>query len=90
MKVQRHVTNRSSNKLYTEEKEFAQIDILNSHTFCQKSTGHWAIKQKLFIIYPNLFFAFKVGPSRNNTLINVYLEMVIRILEREKSRPESY
>ena len=31
-------------------------------TFCQKSTGNWLIKHKLFIIHPNLFYHLQSGP----------------------------
>ena len=32
------------------------------HTFCQKSTGNWSIKHKLFIIHPNLFYRLQSRP----------------------------
>ena len=31
-------------------------------TFCQKSTGNWSIKHKLFIIHPNLFYRLQSMP----------------------------
>ena len=32
------------------------MESMYEFTFCQKSTGNWSIKHKLFIIYPNLSF----------------------------------
>ena len=30
------------------------------YTFCQRSTGNWSIKPKLFIIHPNLFYRLQI------------------------------
>ena len=32
------------------------------YKFCQKNTGNWSIKHKIFIIHPNLFYRLQSRP----------------------------
>ena len=59
---------RFSIKPVNEQKLAWYITWSLSNTFCQKSTRNRSIKNKLFFIQI-YFIAFKVGSSRNNTLM---------------------
>ena len=43
-------------------QNFLRDIVFKRHTFCQKSTGNWSIKHKLFIIHPNLFYRLQSRP----------------------------